>query len=103
MPAVRRQPRIDLAQWLGSDPVDAALCVDAGFDQPGIAQDLEVLRDGGLAQRQGFDEVAHRALALDQDVENAATTLLGQHLEGNGPQVPNILSRAYNCQGILGG
>jgi hypothetical protein len=43
-----------------------------------------VLRDGWLGQRQGFDEVAHRALAPDQDVENAAATLLGQHLERNG-------------------
>ena len=51
-PAVGRQPLVDLPQGLGPDPIDAALGVGAGLDQARLPQDLEVLGDGGLAQRQ---------------------------------------------------
>ncbi len=81
MPAVRRQPDIDLAQRLGPDPIDAALGVDTGLDQPRLAQHLEVLGDGGLAERQSLDQVADRPLAFCQHVEDAPPTRLGQHLE----------------------
>jgi hypothetical protein len=39
-----------LTQGIGPEPIDAPLRVDAGLDQAGVPQDLEVLGDGGLAQ-----------------------------------------------------
>ncbi|HWF39756.1 MAG TPA: hypothetical protein VG322_14625 [Candidatus Acidoferrales bacterium] len=37
------QPGIQLLQWIWFQPVEAALRVDRGFDETGVAQDSQVL------------------------------------------------------------
>ena len=50
------QPGIEFLKRSGLEPVEAALCVNGGFDEAGVAEDAEVLGDGGLG---------HAELALD--------------------------------------
>jgi hypothetical protein len=75
------EPLVDLLQGLAADAVEAALGVDAGFDQTGVAEDTEVLGDGRLADGKGLDEVSDRALAVPEEIEDAPAVALGQHLE----------------------
>ncbi len=42
------EPGIELLKWSGLEPVEAALRVDSGFDEAGVAKDAEVLGDGRL-------------------------------------------------------
>jgi hypothetical protein len=58
---VRRQPLVDLGQALGSKLVPAPLRVRAHPHQPGVTQHAQVLRDAGLAEAEGVDQLAYRA------------------------------------------
>ena len=42
------QPGVDLLKGFRLQPVEAALCVDRGFDETGVAEHAQVLGDGGL-------------------------------------------------------
>jgi hypothetical protein len=37
------QPRVHLSKWFWLQPVETALCVHRGFDEPGVAQHSQVL------------------------------------------------------------
>ena len=79
--AVRREPVVDRPQRLRPHPVQPALGVGAHVDQAGVTQDPEVARDRRLAHRELPHEVSDRALALEQEIEDAATVGLGDDLE----------------------
>jgi hypothetical protein len=86
---VGSEPRVDGAQWLGPDAIEATLGVRTDVDEAGVAQDPEVLRHGWLADAEGADEVAHGPLG-QQQVEQTAPVRLGDYLErGDSPTLPN--------------
>jgi hypothetical protein len=62
--AVRGQPLVEICEWLGPDPVQAALRVHARLDQPRISEDPQVLRDGRLAEAETLDELTDWSLAV---------------------------------------
>ena len=82
------EPRVDLGERLGPEPVEPALGVGAHVDEAGLAQDPEVLRHGGLAQAEPVNQFADRALAVAQQVENRATGGFGEDGEAHDPNMP---------------
>jgi hypothetical protein len=80
-PAVRRQPVVELRKWLRPDPVKPALCIDAGFHQPRVLEDAEVLGDAGLADLKAIHDLADRPLAVSEQIEDRQPSRLGQDLE----------------------
>src|SRR5205823_13281498 len=72
-----RVPVVDLAERRGREPVDAPFPVGPHRDESGLAQDPQVLRHAGLAQGQELHEVAGRALAVAQAVEDQTSMGLG--------------------------
>src|SRR4051812_6656805 len=94
-----RQPGIHLLQWLRVQPVETALCVDRGFDETGLAQDAQVLRDGRLRHPQLTLDLADRLFGGDQEAENGAAVRLRDDFK-NRFHALDIPRRAYACQGI---
>src|SRR5262245_3314313 len=66
-------------QPLGVDLVDALLAGPDVDDEAGVLQDLEVLRDRGPADRQITGQLADRARALRQPLEDRAPGRVGEH------------------------
>ncbi len=56
------QPDIQLLQWFRFESVETALCVHPGFHKTGLAQDAQVLGDGGLGHTQLTLDLTHRLL-----------------------------------------
>ena len=69
-------------QRLRPQRIEPAAPLCSGGDEPGIAQDAEVLRDARLAQPELIDELAHRLLAVAQEVEDRPAVGLGQRRVG---------------------
>ena len=61
-PAEGGEPCIDLLQRFGFQAVEAALCVDGRFNETGVSQHSQVLRDGGLGHMQLSLDLTHRLL-----------------------------------------
>jgi hypothetical protein len=80
--AVRAEPVVDGVQGFGLQAVDTALVVDADGDQAGLAQDAQVFGDGGLSGGEGVDELADGPFGVEQKIENAAPSGLGEHGKG---------------------
>lgn len=68
VPAVRLEPRGDLCQRLGAQPVPALLAVRANVDQARFSQHLEVLGDSRLAEAEARHELVDRPLPVAQEV-----------------------------------
>ena len=75
------QPLVQVAERLEPDAVDATLRVGARVHEACVSQNLQVFGDRRLAERQRPNEVAHRPLVLDEEVEDPPPALLGQDLE----------------------
>ena len=60
--AERREPRIDLHERLGPDPVKTSLCIHARLHEAGLAQHAQVFGDRGLRQLQLLLDIAHGLL-----------------------------------------
>ena len=72
--------------------VEPSLRLDARLDEPGLAQDAQVLGDGGLAQRQSADELADGPLAFTQQIEDSPPVRLGQDFErGHAVYLPAVI------------
>ena len=71
------EPRVDFLEGLGAETVEAALRVDGGFDEAGVAQDAEVLGDLGLRHAALALDLAHRLLRGDEQAEYGAAVGLG--------------------------
>jgi DNA-binding transcriptional ArsR family regulator len=50
-------------------------------DEAGFAQHLEVLRDGGLTDRERVDELVHAARGSDELTQDLTPRRLGEHRE----------------------
>src|SRR4051794_16781079 len=68
--AVGGEPQVELEQGFGVEGVEPALAVGADLDQPRLAQHAQVLRDAGLADADGVDELAHGSLPVEQQLED---------------------------------
>ena len=79
--AVRRQPAIDLGQRRRFEPVPALLRVDPHPHEPRLAQHPQMLGHAGLRQPQDRDELAHRPLALEQQVQDLPPARIRQDVE----------------------
>jgi hypothetical protein len=79
-PAVRRQPVVELRKGLWPDPVEPALRVGAGLNEPRVFEDAEVLGDAGLADLKAIHDLAYRPLAVSEQIEDRHPPRLGQDL-----------------------
>ncbi len=81
MRTVRREPRIELGEWLGPQVVDASLRIDANVDQAGVAQHAQVPGDSGLMHAGEANEFAHGTVVFADVVEDATARRFGDHVE----------------------
>ena len=95
--SIRRQPLVDLHERLETQSVEPPLGVRADLDEPRVAKDPQVLRDGGLAEAQVVDEDADGPLAAPEQVEDVAARRLGEDSEAHPSSIP---VGAYTCQGM---
>jgi len=82
---------VQLPERLGPEAVDAPLGFGPRLDQSGVSQHLEVFGHGGLAQGQPLDQVSHRALLVDEQIQDASAVLLGENLEDCGHRANMLL------------
>jgi hypothetical protein len=75
--AVVREPRVDLSKGLGSQCIQAPLAVGPHRHEPGLAQNLEVLGDSGLAERDSLYQLSGGSFPLAQQVEDLPAVWLG--------------------------
>ena len=75
-------PGVDLLSGPGRSRYIRRWASHPDIDETGVAQHPEVLRDGGLTHRQPVDELTDGPLTVAQQVEDAATSRLGEELEG---------------------
>ena len=96
---VRLQPRIDFFERLRAEPVDPTLGVRPDVDQPGFPEHPEMLRDRRLAHPEPVDQLPYRAVAIEEEIQDAAPVGFGQEFEGgdHGLSMPDGL---YACQDI---
>jgi hypothetical protein len=80
--AVGRQPRIELGQRLGPDPVQPTLSIRTRLDHSRVPEHPKVLRHGGLAQVEPIDELTNRPLTIAEKVEDGLSVGFGEDLEG---------------------
>jgi hypothetical protein len=99
--AERGQPGFDFVERFGFKTVEAALRGDGGFHETGVAQDAQVLGNGGLGHAELALDLSDGLLGGEQEAENGAAIGLGDDLEGRFHGYC-ILHGAYTCQGILG-
>lgn len=78
---VRLEPRAELPERLGTEPVQPVLRVPADLDQPGVAQHLEVAGHAGLVHADPLDQLAHRPLPDPDSVEDATPRWLRDCVE----------------------
>jgi hypothetical protein len=80
-PAVSFEPHLDDVEPLGIDAVDPALCFGSHMDEPRVAQNLEVLRDRGLAQLKAIDEFANGSLAPSEFFDDGKPSVVCESCE----------------------
>ena len=84
--AERCQPGVDAAQRRGVEPVVAAGAVGAHADEPGIPEDPQVLRHGGLGDPELVlhdpRDRARRQLVVDEELQDATSHRVAEDVEG---------------------
>ena len=97
--AERRQPGVHLLQGCGSQAVDTPLRVDGRFDEAGLAQDAQVLRDRRLRHSQLPLDVADRLRGRDEQAEDGTPVRVGNDRKR---RIHCLVIRrcVYTCQGI---
>jgi hypothetical protein len=76
-PAVGLEPLVELGQRLGADAIQAALRLRARFDKARVLENAEMLGNGGLADAEAVDELADRAFAVAEQIEDREPAGLG--------------------------
>ena len=71
------QPGVERGQLGRLKPVQPSLAVGPHADQAGLAQQLQVFRNAGLAEAGRLDQLAGRAFSSAQQVEDLATRGFG--------------------------
>src|ERR1035441_8298194 len=75
------RPVVQGTDGFGVGAVELLAAQAANVDEAGLAQDAEVLGDGGLVQLQAGDDVAHGALVGCEEGEDLATAWFGDGVE----------------------
>ncbi len=91
------QPCIDLLERLRFQAVEAALRIDRGLDEAGLAQHAQMLGDGGLGDAEAALNLAHGLLGGDEQGENGATVGLRDDFEDRF-HTRDIRHMVYTCQ-----
>src|SRR4051794_15140876 len=79
--AVGRQPVVELCERLRPDAIQAALCIRARLDEPGVLEHAEMLRHGRLADAEAVDELTDRPFAVAEQIDDRQAARLRQNLE----------------------
>lgn len=97
--AVRGQPVVQIAQWLGAQSIDPALRLRHYLDEPRRTQGAQVFRHARLAGTERRDQVTDIVFAGTQQVEQPATARFG---EGFHRRLHKLIipQEVYNCQGM---
>ncbi len=82
------EPVVDLAEWAEIELIEASLPVRTGDDEPGFAQDLQMLRDRRLTQARVTDQLTHRRLAIAQAAQDLPTMGLSE----DGERVEHVIT-----------
>src|SRR6185437_4755584 len=92
--SVRSKPVVDFVERSRRQAIGATRCIGAYVDESALAQNAELLGDGGLAQGEARDEVANGPFAGEQGIKDAAAVRFGD--EGKwGSGHGRIVSRGY--------
>src|SRR5947209_2428216 len=75
------QEAVQVGEPLGAHAQQPARAVAALVDQPGLPEDLQVLRDRGLAHREARRDLRRAHLAAGEQAHDLATLGLGEGLE----------------------
>ena len=76
------EPLVKFGEAGGIDPVKAPLGVGPDGDELGLAQDFQMLRDGGCADFKAFRDFSGRELALGEEFDDAPAGRIGEGGEG---------------------
>src|SRR3569623_1149225 len=79
--AIGGEPAVELRNGFGPQRIDAPLPLAPHADQPGLAQQLEMLGNARLADLHRLDDLARRPLAHAQQVEDLPASRIGEHVE----------------------
>jgi hypothetical protein len=71
VPAARK-PSVHARERRRVEAVQPALCPRSRYDETGLAQHAKVFRDGWLAYRESFAQLARSLLARSQALDDAA-------------------------------
>src|SRR5258705_10542354 len=90
------EPRIDLAEWLRLQGVEAALPIRPHRDEPRLVEDAEVPRHAGLMDTGLLDDVTNLVLAMAKGLDDATARRIGECLEdGELHYYADTLTRIY--------
>jgi DNA-binding transcriptional ArsR family regulator len=93
------EPLIHGTQGLRSYAVEPPLGVAAYGDEPGLAQNAQVLGDGRLTEGQLADELADRPFGAAQEIQDPPAIGLCEYLEHG--HRSSIAMQLYSCQGNM--
>jgi len=79
--SIRLEPRVELHQRFGTEPVEPSLSIPADLDQPGIAQHLEVTRHAWLMHPDRLDQLADGPLTLAHGIKDSPPGRFSDRLE----------------------
>src|ERR1700750_3048888 len=80
--AERLDPVGDVLHGARREPARASLRIASALDQPGLLQNLEVLRDGRLTELERPHQLRDRRLARGETLEDRAPCRIAQRVEG---------------------
>ena len=79
--AVAADPRIDFAEGLGSQGIEATCAVGTHAHESSLLKDAKVPRNAGLVDVDAIDDVIDLLLAYTQSFEDVSSSRIGQGLE----------------------
>ena len=77
----RFKPCVDILHRMGCQAAGTALSIALSFDETGLLQYLEMLRDRRLAQLKRCHQLRHAGLPVDQSGENRPSGRIAQRVE----------------------
>jgi hypothetical protein len=97
--AERSEPGIQLPKRFWCKAVETALGIHGRLHETGVAQDPEVLGNGGLRHSELAFDLSDGLLRRDEEAQDGAAIGFGDDFE-DGFHTLDILQCAYTCQGI---
>jgi hypothetical protein len=98
---VAAEPRVDLGERLGTQPIDPPLRFLAHLDKSGLSQHAQVPGDSGASDRQQICQLAHGGRSVSQRLEHGPPVFVRQRLQYS-VHVANVPSLVRNRLGTYG-